>query len=117
LPGDLWATVNACDSPRFPDRVGVRAAMPGDRTGKRMYARFRLQYHSALRGGWKPVANGQSPKLFLGSARRDRQAGWTFRVNPPARGGSFRCAALPTSSGGSGARGPLFATGARYAAG
>jgi len=44
LPRDLWATVHACDSPRFPDRVGVRAAMPGDGTGKRMYARFRLQY-------------------------------------------------------------------------
>lgn len=89
LPKDLWATVNACDSPSFPDRVGVRAALPGDGTGKRMYARFRLQYHSALHGAWLPVAGGSSPKFFLGSARRDRQAGYTFRVSPPKYGGSF----------------------------
>ena len=74
--------MNACDSAKFPDRVGVRAAMPGDGTGKRMYVRFRLQYYSALRSGWQPVAGGRSPKLYLGSARRDRQAGWTFRVDP-----------------------------------
>lgn len=86
LPKDLWATVNACDSAKFPDRVGVRAAMPGDGTGKRMYMRFRLQYQ---RGGWQQVAGGRSPKLYLGSARRDRQGGWTFRVNPPKSGGSF----------------------------
>ena len=86
LPKDLWAKVNACDSPRFPDRVGVRAAMPGDGTGKRMYARFRLQFFSAAKRRWLPVNGGNSPKLLLGSARRDRQAGWTFRVNPPSRG-------------------------------
>ena len=86
LRTDLWATVNACDSARFPDRVGVRAAMPGDGTGKRMYARFRLQFFSARTNSWQPVTGGSSPKLYLGSARRDRQAGWTFRVNPPSRG-------------------------------
>ncbi len=86
LPKDLWATVNACDSANFPDRVGVRAAMPGDGTGKRMYMRFRLQYQ---RNGWQPVAGGRSPKLLLGSARRDRQGGWTFKVSPPTQGGSF----------------------------
>jgi hypothetical protein len=89
LPKDLWATVNACDSVKFPDRVGVRAAMPGDGTAKRMYARFRLQYFSASKGHWLPVANGTSPQLLLGSAQRDRQAGWTFQVNPPKQGGSF----------------------------
>ncbi|MDQ3587773.1 MAG: hypothetical protein M3350_11100 [Actinomycetota bacterium] len=86
---DLWATVNACDSPTFPDRVGIRASMPGDGTGKRMYARFRLQYYSAMRDGWQPVTGGRSPKFLLGSARRDRQGGYTFQVNPPAPGGSF----------------------------
>jgi hypothetical protein len=89
VPADVWATINACDSARFPDRVGVRAALPGDGTGKRMYARFRLQFFSAARDSWQPVANGNSPKRYVGSARRDRQAGWTFRVNPPAQGGSF----------------------------
>lgn len=85
----LWATINACDSPRFPDMVGVRASMPGDGTGKRMYARFRLQYRRALGRGWAAVAGGRSPKQLLGSARRDRQAGYTFRLNPPPAGGSF----------------------------
>jgi hypothetical protein len=86
LPKDLWSTVNACDSARYPDRVGVRAAMPGDGTGKRMYARFRLQFFSSTKRSWQPVSGGSSPKLHLGSARRDRQAGWTFRVNPPSHG-------------------------------
>lgn len=85
---DLWATVNACDSPRFPDRVGIRASMPGDGTGKRMYARFRLQHYSA-QSGWRPVAGGRSPELLLGSARRDRQGGYTFQVSPPALGRTF----------------------------
>jgi hypothetical protein len=89
VPADLWATINACDSARFPDRVGVRAALPGDGTGKRMYARFRLQFFSAAKDSWQPVANGNSPKRYVGSARRDRQAGWTFRVNPPTQGDSF----------------------------
>ena len=88
LPKDLWATVNACDSAKFPDRVGIRAAMPGDGTGKRMYMRFRLQFHSTQRG-WQGVSGGLSRKLYLGSARRDRQGGWTFRVSPPKSGGSF----------------------------
>ena len=86
LRTDLWATVNACDSPNFPDRVGVRAAMPGDGTGKRMYARFRLQFFSSQTNSWQPVSGGRSPKLYLGSARRDRQAGWTFSVHPPSTG-------------------------------
>ncbi len=89
VPADVWATINACDSARFPDRVGVRAALPGDGTGKRMYARFRLQFYSSAESSWQPVANGNSPKRYIGSARRDRQAGWTFHVNPPAQGGSF----------------------------
>lgn len=63
--------------------------MPGDGTGKRMYARFRLQHYSEMRGGWQPVSGGRSPKLLLGSARRDRQGGYTFQVSPPAPGGSF----------------------------
>ncbi len=86
---ELWATVNVCDSVKSPDRVGVRASMPGDGTGKRMYARFRLQYRSAPDGGWRPVDGGVSRKFHLGSAGRDRQAGYTFRMNPPAPGTSF----------------------------
>jgi len=85
---DLWATVNACDSPRFPNRVGVRASMPGNGSSGRMLARFRLQYFSEGRG-WLPVAGGRSPRVVLGSARRDRQGGYTFSVTPPAAGGFF----------------------------
>ena len=86
---DLWSTVNICDAPGAPNMVGVRTAMPGNGTTQRMYMRVRLQYFSVLRQGWFPVRNAVSPKIRLGSARRDRQGGYTFRINPPTSGGEY----------------------------
>ena len=91
--GLLWATVNACDTPVKPDRMGVRGSMPGTgRTGK-MLIRFSAQYFDPATGAWRAVhgSRGRSPWLLAGSSKlKYREVGWTFAFGPPAAGGSFR---------------------------
>jgi len=90
-PGDLWATVNICDTVRHPDRMGVRASMPG--TGRRgnMYMRFRAQFFDRSADTWTEVrGSGLSRWIYVGSSRfKTRQAGYTFAFNAPSTGSSF----------------------------
>jgi hypothetical protein len=87
----LWATVNVCDTAGHPDGIGVRGSMPG--TGDaadRLFMRFRIQFRG--RGGrWRAIGPaGDSGWVDVGSGRaRARQAGRTFTVVPPTRGGAF----------------------------
>ena len=89
--GDLWATVNICDTLRYPNRMGVRASMPGDGSKKRMYMRFRAQFFNATKNNWFNVkGNADSGWVLAGSARFvSREAGWTFSFSPPAAGSTF----------------------------
>jgi hypothetical protein len=93
---ELWATVNICDTARAPNSMGVRASMPGNGTGQRMYMRFSAQYWSRARQAWASVAGtGVSPWVDAGSARMTRrQAGWTFSFAPPPPGVAFTMRAL-----------------------
>jgi hypothetical protein len=86
---NLWATINVCDSERFPNQLGVRARMPGNGTREVMYMRFRAHYFSEEEGIWHNVGGtGISRWIRLGSARlRHREAGYTFVFDPPADGG------------------------------
>ena len=88
---DLWATVNICDTPTFPDAMGVRASMPGNGTRLRMYMRFRATFFNQARRTWYPVkGNGRSGWVYVGNAKfRARKAGWTFQLAPPPPGSSF----------------------------
>jgi hypothetical protein len=92
----LWATVNICDTAKAPNAMGVRAGMPGNASGQRMYMRFRAEYWSRSRQDWAPVAgSGSSPWVYAGPARyRQRQAGWTFEFAPPPEGVTFTMRAL-----------------------
>ena len=87
----LWATVNICDTLRYPNQMGVRASMPGDGSRKRMYMRFRAQFFNATTNKWHNVkGNGDSGWVLAGSARYvSREAGWTFSFTPPAAGSTF----------------------------
>jgi hypothetical protein len=87
----LWATVNICDTLRYPDQMGVRASMPGDGTRERMYMRFRAQFFNAAKNKWFNVkGNADSGWVLAGSARFvSREAGWTFSFSPPAAGSTF----------------------------
>jgi hypothetical protein len=92
----LWATVNICDTAAAPNAMGIRAGMPGNDSGQRMYMRFRAEYWSRSRQDWAPVAgSGVSPWVFVGPARYERrQAGWTFEFAPPPAGVTFTMRAL-----------------------
>jgi hypothetical protein len=83
---DPWATVNVCDTADFPDTIGIRASMPGSRSGKEeRYMRFIVQYFSRADDRWYNVAaGGDSGYLSIGSGRRARQFGRSFRLEPPA---------------------------------
>jgi hypothetical protein len=85
---DLWATINICDTPAYPDAMGVRASMPGNGTGQRMYMRFRATFYDRARDEWFPVDGvPRSPWIRVGKATiRARRAGWTFDFMPPAPG-------------------------------
>lgn len=81
----LWATVNVCDTERWPDTIGIRGSMPGSRDPREtMWMRFQVQFMSAEDGKWHNVPEGgDSGFVPLGSARlKARQAGRSFRVSP-----------------------------------
>jgi hypothetical protein len=92
----LWATVNVCDTAASPDSMGVRAGMPGNASGQRMFMRFRAEYWSSSRQDWAAVAGvGVSPWVYVGPARYERrQAGWTFEFSPPPAGVTFTMRAI-----------------------
>jgi hypothetical protein len=85
----LWATVNVCDTPKQPNRMGVRARMPGNGERGKMYARFTAQFRDA--DGWKRVeGRGQSDWLLVGrSIFRYQELGFTFSFGAPAKGRSY----------------------------
>jgi hypothetical protein len=87
-PNYLWATVNVCDTPRHPDRMGLRARMPGNGTKQRMFMRFTAQYRD--KGRWKRVKGARSGWDRVGSARfRWKESGHTFEFTKPKPGTSY----------------------------
>ena len=86
----VWATVNVCDTKRAPDTIGLRASMPGmDRKGATMRMRFQVQYRNAD-DAWVAGKGLDTGFLSIGSARvKSREAGHSFRVKPPSKGGSY----------------------------
>lgn len=86
---DLWATVNVCNTQNAPNKMGVRARMPGDGRRERMYMRFIAQYRT--RSGWKVVTGrGVSRWLYAGSALfKHEELGYTFSFDAPNPGSGF----------------------------
>jgi hypothetical protein len=79
-----WATVNVCDTERWPDTIGIRGSMPGSGDVRQsMWMRFQVQFLSTDDGKWHFVpAGGDSGFVEVGSARTARQAGRSFRISP-----------------------------------
>lgn len=88
--GDLWATINICDTDAYPNVLGVRASMPGNRTRQTMWMRFRATYFDRATETWHRIpGDSQSPWVETGKAQAAaRQAGRRFTIAPP----------LPTST-------------------
>src|SRR4051812_21078714 len=76
-----WATVNVCDTDAAPNTVGIRASMPGSRSGQEeRYMRFVVEYHSRADERWYRIAaGGDSGYLSIGKGRKARQFGRSFR--------------------------------------
>jgi hypothetical protein len=86
---NLWATVNVCDTPANPGKVGLRASMPGKPRGTRRWMRFRLQYQDGDR--WRYVKNADSAWRTLSKARGRRvESGWTFSFGALDQATTFR---------------------------
>ena len=83
-----WATVNVCDTANAPNTIGIRASMPGSRSGQEeRYMRFVVQYFSRADRRWhRVVAGGDSGYLSIGKGRKARQFGRSFRIEPLAGG-------------------------------
>lgn len=81
----LWATVNVCDTERWPDTIGIRGSMPGTSDpAETMWMRFQVQFLSPDDNKWHNVPEGgDSGFVPVGSARsKARQAGRSFRISP-----------------------------------
>jgi len=82
----LWATVNVCDTARYPDRIGIRGSMPGNGLKGEMFMRFRVQLFNKKTKGWRTLRDTDADSGFIsaGSSRfKVRQTGATFHLTPP----------------------------------
>ncbi len=84
----LWATVNVCDTEAHPDTIGIRASMPGSRSGQEVrWMRFVVEYFSKPDDRWYRLSDGgDSGWLRVGKGRRPRQFGRSLRIEPPDGG-------------------------------
>jgi hypothetical protein len=97
--GDLWATINVCDTREHPDTIGIRGSMPGLGTRpSRLFMRFRVQYLAKPDNTWRDVVqDADSGWLRLGrSTRRVVESGQNFQFLPPSGGGVHRLRGLVT---------------------
>lgn len=82
----VWATVNVCDTAGAPNTIGIRASMPGSRSGAQVrWMRFVVEYHSKVDDRWYRLEGGDSGFLRVGKGRRPRQFGRSLRIEPSAR--------------------------------
>jgi hypothetical protein len=89
-----WATVNICDPPQAPGRVGVRASVPNRRDAAQ-WVRIRIQFFDGSRLAWRVVRSGGEggfTKLSDGGTRV--LGGTTFPFTPPQPGTSIRLRGL-----------------------
>lgn len=82
----VWATVNVCDTENAPDTIGIRASMPGSRSGAEVrWMRFVVDYYSQEDDRWHRLGDGgDSGFLRVGRGRRPRQFGRSMRIAPVA---------------------------------
>jgi hypothetical protein len=90
-PPPLWATVNICDTGRSPNALGVRTSVPGDGSGRQVYARYTAQWWSRDKQAWLSVKGaGRTDWNYVGRQGPGAdQAGWTFRFSQPPAGTTY----------------------------
>jgi hypothetical protein len=87
---DLWATINVCDTPDFPDTIGIRGSMPGLGRRATLWMRFQVQFLAKADGKWHNLDEAaDSTWKKIGVARnRVIESGQNFTFLPPADGGT-----------------------------
>jgi hypothetical protein len=90
-PPPLWATVNICDTEDSPNALGVRTSVPGDGSGRRVFARYTAQWWSRTKQSWLTVGGaGRTGWNWVGrQGLSPAQAGWTFRFSQPPEGTTY----------------------------
>jgi hypothetical protein len=84
----VWATINICDTANFPNAVGVRASVPGNGSGRRVFARFSAQWWSPVKQAWITVGGaGKTDWVHVESQTWSaNQSGWTLHFSQPPAG-------------------------------
>jgi hypothetical protein len=88
----LWATVNVCDTANSPNTLGVRTSVPGDGSGRRVYARYTAQWWSGAKQAWLTVPGdaGVTDWIYVGSQDWSAsQGGWRFHLSRPPAGTAY----------------------------
>lgn len=81
--GNVWATVNICDSRRYPNYLGIRGQMPALGFAAWLSMDIRLSYYSQAKKTYVPVPKRGSKLVRLGrSSRGLQQGGALFRFAP-----------------------------------
>jgi hypothetical protein len=78
---DLWATINICNSKRFPGVIGIRGQMPSLGFNAAMGMKIDVQYQPSPKTGFKP--SGLRQTIGLGQAiHRLLQGGARWKLMP-----------------------------------
>lgn len=86
---DLWATINICNTPQYPDFIGIRGQMPGLGFTTHIYMTIRVEYYDPALGRFKPSSAVKT--VDLGHATRGaHQGGVRFPFQTPLAGESYQ---------------------------
>ena len=85
-PSSLWATVNICNTKRYPDTLGIRGQMPASGSRPALSMKIQLDYWTRHDKRFVPLPTGGSQRLALGrSATELQQDGVDFDASTARR--------------------------------
>jgi hypothetical protein len=88
-PRAPWATINACDPPERPARVGVRVGGPNRRDAAQ-WVRIRIEWFDGPRRAWRVARSGADPFIKLSEGGGPVSGGVTYSFTPPASGSRLK---------------------------
>jgi hypothetical protein len=86
----LWATVNICDTDKYPDTIGMAGSMPVIKKANGLYMRFRVQYRDEATNTFKAIPGGDADsewEIVDPGKGKARQAGHDFTLAAPKKAG------------------------------
>jgi hypothetical protein len=81
-PGVLWATVNSCNTRRYPGRLGIRGQMPSLGFSASMSMNIQVEYLSQANHRFRPVPGASRAIGFTATTGLHQQgANWRFSAH------------------------------------